>query len=118
MPLWRDKPEAWHEILPGVRRRILASEPAATFVLYRIAPGRTFPMHQHPHVQMGVFLEGGGEFAVGPARWTMGPGASYLVPSNAPHELKTDPARESVVLDVFVPERTDFRGEATAPDAE
>jgi quercetin dioxygenase-like cupin family protein len=116
MPLWEEKGAAWHEVLPGVRRRILVQGEGLTFVMYRIDPGRVFPLHTHPHVQAGVFLEGGGEFRVGEETWTMKEGSSYLVASNVPHELRTDPTRPSVILDVFRPERADFGPEVVPPD--
>lgn len=117
MPLWSDRPGAWHDVLPGVKRRILAHSPEMTVVLYEIAPGSLFPKHAHPHVQAGTFLEGGGEFRVGEEVWTVRPGSSYLVPSNVPHELRTAPDRVSRVLDVFVPAREDFASEVANPDA-
>jgi quercetin dioxygenase-like cupin family protein len=116
MPLWHDRPEAWHEILPGVRRRVLAHGPQAMMVLYRIEPGRLFPKHTHPHAQLGTFLEGGGVFEVGPSKWTMKAGDAYFVPPEVPHELTTDPERPSLILDVFAPERADFLAEARPAD--
>lgn len=116
MPLWNDHPEAWHEILPGVRRRILAAGPEMTFVLYEIAPDTRFPRHTHPHVQAGTFVKGGGRFEVGNETWILRAGSSYLIPSEVPHELLTDPGTVSIVMDVFVPARADFASEVTAPD--
>ncbi len=116
MPLWRDRAETWHEILPGVRRRILARAAEAMLVLYRIEPDRVFPMHTHRHSQFGTVLEGGGTFTVGGRSWTVGPGDAYCIPPEVRHELKTDPRAPSVILDVFVPEREDFLPEASAPD--
>ena len=116
MPLWHDRPEAWHEVLPGVRRRILTRAPQVMLVLYRIEPDRLFPKHTHPHVQAGTFLEGGGTFQVGEASWVMRPGDSYSIPPNVPHELRTRRDGPSVILDVFAPEREDFLGEALPPD--
>ncbi len=116
MPLWQDRPEAWHEILPGVRRRVIAGELGVTIVIYRIAPGSVFPLHSHPHVQGGTVIEGGGSFRVGEATWELGPGSTYLVPSNVPHELRSDPKRPTVLVDLFVPERDDLRGEQVPPD--
>lgn len=116
MPLWHDTDGAWHEILPGVRRRILAHSPAAMLVLYRIEPGRVFPRHTHPHAQYGTILEGGGTFQVGDRSWTIRAGDGYYVPSDVPHELHSDPAHASVILDVFAPERQDFLNEAALPD--
>jgi quercetin dioxygenase-like cupin family protein len=115
MPLWHDSETAWHEILPGVRRRILSHGAAAMLVLYRIEPGRVFPRHTHPHAQLGTFLEGGGTFQVGDSSWTVRAGDAYYIPPNVPHELRTDATRPSVVLDAFAPQREDFLPEALPP---
>jgi quercetin dioxygenase-like cupin family protein len=116
MPLWHDHPEAWHEVLPGVKRRILARGPSVMLVLYHIAPSSRFPMHSHTHVQSGAFLDGGGEFRVGQETWTMRKGSAYSIPGGVPHELVTHSAGPSVIVDVFVPERDDLLPEALAPD--
>lgn len=116
MPLWNDRPEAWHEILPGVQRRILTHGHGVMLVLYRIAPNSTFPMHSHPHVQAGTFLEGGGRFTVGQEVYTMQKGSSYSVAGGVPHELVTHADGPSVILDVFVPEREDFMKEVLPAD--
>ena len=116
MPLWHDTEGAWHEILPGVRRRILAHAPTAMLVLYRIEPGRVFPRHTHPHAQYGTILEGGGVFLVGEQSWRVHAGDAYYVPPDVPHELRTDPSVPSVILDVFAPERQDFLNEAVPAD--
>lgn len=116
MPLWHDKTGAWHEILPGVRRRILAHAPSSMMVLYRIEPDRLFPLHTHPHAQYGTVLEGGGRFRVGDQTWTIGPGDGYYVPPEVPHELRTDPDHPTVIIDVFAPQRDDFLPETVPPD--
>jgi len=116
MPLWHDTEGAWHEILPGVRRRILAHAPTAMLVLYRIEPGRVFPRHTHPHAQYGTILEGGGVFLVGEQSWRVHAGDAYYVPPDVAHELRTDPSVPSVILDVFAPERQDFLNEAVPAD--
>jgi len=116
MALWNDRPDAWHEILPGVKRRILTQGHGVMMVLYEIAPNTTFPLHTHPHVQAGVFLEGGGRFRVGDQVYAVRKGSSYSIASGVPHELLTDQGAPSVVLDVFVPERDDFRPEALPPE--
>jgi quercetin dioxygenase-like cupin family protein len=116
--LWNDRPEAWHEILPGVRRRILAHGDGVMLVLFEIAPNTTLPHHTHPHVQAGTFLEGGGVFRVGKKTYRMRKGSAYSVPGAVPHELVTDPGGPSRVLDVFVPERQDLLGETVPADAE
>jgi len=87
-----------------------------TIVLYRIAPGSIFALHNHPHAQFGVFLEGGGALRVGEENWTMKEGDSYFIPPGVYHELKTDPDRNSVIIDFFTPEREDYAKEALLPD--
>ncbi|HXQ48385.1 MAG TPA: cupin domain-containing protein [Thermoplasmata archaeon] len=116
MPLWEEKPDAWHEIVPGVRRRILAHAPEVMLVLYRISPGCLFPRHTHPHVQSGTVLEGGGEFRVGDDVWKLVQGSSYVVPGGVPHELRSDPRTRTVILDVFTPRRDDFMSETVPHD--
>jgi quercetin dioxygenase-like cupin family protein len=116
VPLWEDKSEAWHEILPGVHRRILAHDAGVMMVLYRIAPGSRFPMHTHPHVQSGTVLEGGGDFEVGGTVWRLRVGSSYTIPGEVPHELRADPKSATVILDVFTPRRDDFLRETLRPD--
>ena len=111
-----ERPDAWHEVMPGVRRRILAHERQLTLVLYEIAPASRFPRHSHPHVQAGTFLRGRGRFTVGAETWEMRAGGSYLIPSNVPHELVTEGDEPTVVLDVFTPGREDFEAEALPPE--
>ena len=118
MPLWEDKAEAWHEVQPGVQRRILAHDSTVMLVLYRIAPGSRFAMHTHPHVQSGTVLQGGGQFQVGKETWTLRVGSSYTLPPNVPHELRANPDTPTVVLDVFTPRREEFLHEAVRPDRE
>jgi len=84
--MWRDKPGAWHEILPGVRRRILSHSASGMMVLYKIAPGSVFPWHNHTHAQFGIFLEGGGDFKVGERMWKISKGDSYFIPQGLYHE--------------------------------
>ncbi len=116
MTLWNEKPEAWHDVLPGVKRRILAHGHGVMAVLYEIGPNTTFPMHTHPHVQAGTFLEGGGRFRVGPETYRVHAGSSYSIPGGVPHELVTDGSAKTRVVDIFVPEREDLLGETVPPD--
>jgi quercetin dioxygenase-like cupin family protein len=114
--LWHDKDGAWHEIMPGVRRRIAGHSSTGMMVWYKIEPGRVFAWHNHPHAQFGVVLEGGGAFRVGEAEWRVGPGDGYFIPPGVFHELKTDAEKPSVFIDFFTPERDDYVGEASPPD--
>jgi quercetin dioxygenase-like cupin family protein len=115
--LWEDKPEAWHEVMMGVKRRVLTHSPVGMMVLYRIEPKSVFPLHSHPHAQFGVFLEGGGDFRVGDSVWKMKKGDSYYIPPGVMHELRTDQTQQSVIIDFFTPERQDYHVETVPPDS-
>ena len=112
--LWHDKAEAWKEVMPGVRRRMLAHSSTGLMVLYRIDAGKTFAWHNHPHAQYGVFLEGSGRFKVGDSIWQIKKGDSYYIPPGVFHELASED--DCVVIDFFTPEREDYVKEALAPD--
>jgi quercetin dioxygenase-like cupin family protein len=114
--LWHDKPEAWHEISPGVKRRMVAHASTGLMVMYKIDSGKTFALHNHPHAQFGIFLEGSGKFKVGDSIWDLKSGDSYFIPPGVFHELKTDGGKPSVIMDFFTPEREDYLRECLEPD--
>ncbi len=116
MALWHDRPDAWREVLPGVRRRILSGGDGVMLVLYHLAPHRTFPRHTHRHLQAGVCLEGSGELTVGESVYPIRSGSSYSIAGDVPHEFRSGPETRTVILDVFVPEREDFAEELRPPD--
>jgi quercetin dioxygenase-like cupin family protein len=112
---WSDRRDAWREVMPGVKRRILTHSSTGMMVMYHIEPRRVFPLHSHPHAQYGVFLEGGGSFRVGGKEWAMKKGDAYFIPPGVPHELRTGD-EPSVIIDFFTPAREDYVPEAPAPD--
>jgi len=111
---WSDKPEAWHEVSQGVRRRILGHASTGMMVFYKIDAGAEFPLHNHPHAQFGLFVEGSGLFRVGNETWKMKSGDTYFIPPGVMHELKT--LEKCLVVDFFTPEREDYVPEALEPD--
>jgi len=115
--MWKDKPESWHEVMPGVKRRIANHSPTGMMVFYEIQPGSVFPRHNHPHAQYGLFLQGRGTFNVGDESWEMKKGDGYFIPPGVFHELLTNGSEALMVIDFFTPERNDFVSEALAPDS-
>jgi len=67
------------------------------------------PEHRHDHEQLGMVLHGSLEFRVGDEKRELGPGGTWKIPSNVPHEVKVGP-EGAVVLDVFAPVRQDWGG--------
>ena len=114
--VWHEKEGAWHEIMPGVRRRILSHASTGMMVYYKIEAGKVFALHNHPHAQFGVVLEGRGTFRIGGSEWKIRPGDGYYIPPGVFHELRTEGEEPSVLIDFFTPERDDYLGEALASD--
>jgi len=112
---WADRPSAWQEMLPGVKRRVLSHSPLGMMAHFRLDPDSVLPLHSHPHAQFGVFLEGGGEFRVGDLVWKMKKGDSYYIPPGVPHELRVG-GGGAVVVDFFVPERQDYHEQIPDPE--
>ena len=97
-------------VAPGVTLRAVWGENVMlSFVEFAHADA-TVAMHQHPHEQMGVVLEGKLEFICGEERRVVPAGGIFLVPSNTPHGVRAvgGPAR---ALDVFHPPREDYKVE-------
>ncbi len=115
--LWHDKAEAWHEIMPGVLRRIATHASTGMMVYYKISPGTVFAWHNHPHSQFGVFLQGTGVFKVGDSEWRVKEGDGYFIPPGVSHELRVDGDKTFVCVDFFTPERDDYVPEAVEPDS-
>jgi len=115
--LWRDKSESWHEIMPGVKRRIANHASTGMMVYYKIEPGRIFPRHNHPHAQFGLFIEGQGIFKVGNESWEIKAGDGYFIPPGVFHELATTGSTPSIAVDFFTPERDEYLSESPVPDS-
>lgn len=78
-----------------------------------IEPGQAIPVHQHPHEQIGVILEGGMELTIGDETRTLRPGDAYSVPPHLPHGGRAT-GDGCVVIDVFTPVREDYAALARA----
>lgn len=94
------------EIFPGVRIRAPYTDKLMLSYV-ELDPGAIVPLHQHPHEQGGIVVQGKLRFRIGNETQTLGPGSLYLIPSNVPHEV-TVVEGPAVALDVFTPIREDY----------
>jgi quercetin dioxygenase-like cupin family protein len=78
-----------------------------TLGIVELDPNAVVPEHRHDHEQLGMVLQGSLEFRVGDAWRELGPGGTWRIPSNVPHEVKVGP-EGAVVVDVFAPVRRDW----------
>ncbi|MDG6926140.1 MAG: cupin domain-containing protein [Nitrososphaerota archaeon] len=113
---YSDRPEAWHDFLPGVKRRVLVNNSAATAAMFRVVPGGEVPVHSHSQSQYGVCLEGSGVFTVGDRSWRLKKGDSYYIPPSVRHGVRFDPGVGAVLVEFFTPMRREMLRETFASE--
>jgi quercetin dioxygenase-like cupin family protein len=90
----------------GVHGRALHGE-RLTFAVVELDPDSIVPEHNHEQEQLGICLRGSLDFRIGDETRTLGPGETWTIPSNVPHEVHVGP-EGAVVIDVFAPTRDDW----------
>ena len=65
------------------------------------------PEHAHENEQLGIVIMGSITFRVGDESRELGPGGTWTIPANVPHEVQVGP-EGAVVIDVFAPGRSDW----------
>jgi quercetin dioxygenase-like cupin family protein len=91
---------------PGVTRQVLSDSPDLMVVSFRFERGAEGRTHSHPHVQSTYVEAGRFRFQVGEDAFEVGPGDSFVIPSNATHGCEClEPGR---LIDTFAPRRDDF----------
>jgi len=97
------------DVKPGLKRQILCH--TAEIMLVKVIFGeemvglRPAP-HRHPHTQSSYVISGRFEFHCGDEVVMLGPGDSYCVHSNVPHEAYC--LEPGILIDGFTPIREDF----------
>jgi quercetin dioxygenase-like cupin family protein len=95
--------DVWGET---VKARPIVGE-NASFAVVELTPGAIVPAHQHHNEQMGICIEGSVTFTVDGERRELGPGGTWRIPSNAPHDAVAGP-EGAILLDIFAPARMDW----------
>lgn len=90
----------------GITRRTLSTGHKLMLCLFEWDTGAILPEHSHPHEQLGYVISGKVEFTIGGKTIVLGPGESYVIPSNVAHSGRSyEPAK---VLDAFSPIREEY----------
>lgn len=91
----------------NVTRQVLADHPDLMVVAFTFgAEGAEGALHHHGHVQSTYVESGRFRFSVDGRQMDVGPGDSFVVPSNAVHGcVCLQPGR---LVDCFTPRRDDF----------
>jgi quercetin dioxygenase-like cupin family protein len=95
--------DVWGE---AVRARRIQGD-RITLAVVELAPDAIVPGHQHEAEQLGMVIEGSVTFTVGDEQRELGPGGTWRIPSNVPHQVTTGPDG-ATVIDLFSPPRADW----------
>lgn len=91
---------------PGVLRRVLSDSPELMVVSFRFEAGAEGTPHTHSHVQSTYCRSGRFRFSLAGESFEVGPGDSFVIPSNARHGcICLEPGE---LIDSFTPRRDDF----------
>ena len=96
-----------HVIFPGVDIFTTHGE-RLMLSLVEFQPLAVVEEHSHPHEQLGILLEGEGEFTVGDQTRHVRPGDVWRIPGGVPHKLVAGD-RPVRAIDVFHPIREEYK---------
>jgi quercetin dioxygenase-like cupin family protein len=95
------------QVWDGVVGRAVHGE-RLTMGVIELDPDSMVPEHRHENEQLGMVLAGSLRFRVADETRELGPGDTWSIPADVPHEVETGPDG-AVVLDVFAPVREDWK---------
>ena len=90
----------------GIAARLVSGE-RITLAVVELDPGAVVAEHRHENEQLGLVLHGSMAFRVGDEERELGPGDTWTIPANTPHQAVAGP-EGAVVIDVFAPPRADW----------
>jgi len=95
-----------NEVVPGCRLRTPYGKNLMLSYLEMDA-GAEIPLHDHPHEQGGMLIQGRLQLTIGEETRTVEAGSMFLIPPHVPHRAVAIDG-PVVVLDVFSPIREDY----------
>jgi quercetin dioxygenase-like cupin family protein len=95
--------DVWGE---SVRARRVEGE-WVTLALVELAPDSIVPGHRHDNEQLGMVITGNVTFTIGDETRELGPGGTWRIPADTPHQVSVG-AAGAVVIDIFSPIRGDW----------
>lgn len=99
------------QIWTDVTARIVQSE-LITMAIVELPPNSAVPAHQHVNEQLGFVISGSLRFTVDGETRERGPGDTWRILADVPHEVTVGP-EGAVVAEVYSPVRADW---AALPD--
>ena len=106
--VWKPRDDSRQvEMVPGVRRQVLACGDRAMVVRIAIDKDAVVPIHTHPHEQVGYIASGKFRFTIGSETRDLGPLEGYAIPPNVPHG-GVGLEENTVAVDTFAPPREEY----------
>jgi quercetin dioxygenase-like cupin family protein len=81
-----------------------------TLAIVELAPNCAIPEHRHENEQLGVCITGSLRFRVADELREVGPGDSWRIPGDMPHEIERVGPKGALVVECFTPARSDWAG--------
>ena len=97
--------DVWGET---VQARVIVGRNASLAVV-ELEPNAVVPEHRHEAEQLGMVIRGQMHFTVDGETRDLGPGGTWRILSDRPHDVVAGP-EGAVVIDVFTPVRSDWDG--------
>ena len=88
-----------------------------TLAVVELDPNAIVPEHRHAAEQLGMVIRGEMHFTVDGETRVLGPGGTWRILSERPHNVQAGP-EGAVVIDVFSPVRSDWDALNVAPATE
>ena len=95
--------DVWGET---VQARVIVGRNASLAVV-ELEPNAVVPEHRHEHEQLGLCIRGSITFTIDGERRELGPGGTWRITSDLPHDAVAGPGGATVV-DIFSPVRADW----------
>jgi quercetin dioxygenase-like cupin family protein len=94
------------QVWEGVVARRVQGE-KLTLAVVELSANSVVPEHRHANEQCGLVIEGEVRFRIDGEERVLGPGGTWRILGDVPHEVHTGP-EGAVVIDVFAPARHDW----------
>jgi quercetin dioxygenase-like cupin family protein len=103
------------QVWAGVVGRVVDGE-GVSFAFVELEPNAHVPEHRHANEQLGFVITGTLRFRIGGETRELGPGGTWSIPGDVPHEVHAGP-EGAVAVDIFAPPRKDWDDLPPAGDA-
>lgn len=93
------------EVVDGVHNSSLLAGERMNTLQFRIDPGSSVPMHDHPHEQVGYLLQGEVTVKLDGDERVLTAGDTYCIPGDESHSFENRGDEPAIGIDVFSPPR-------------